>query len=111
MSFLLEDIMPKLLYCTTSDIIEAKKIAKVLLEEKLVACVNIIPTIQSMYRWKGAIETGSESALFIKTVDEKIGDTIARVKELHSYDVAEIIVLDLVDGSKDYFEFLRKETV
>jgi len=103
--------MPKLVYCTTSDIAEAKKIAKKLLEEKLVACVNIIPSIHSMYRWKGAIETGSESALLIKTVNEKISDTIDCVKELHSYDVAEIIVLDLVDGSNDYFEFLRKETI
>ncbi|MDG6218493.1 MAG: divalent-cation tolerance protein CutA [Candidatus Thermoplasmatota archaeon] len=103
--------MPKLVYCTTSDIAEAEKIAKTLLEEKLVACVNIIPSIRSMYRWKGAIEIGTESALFIKTVDGKVAETIDRVKELHSYDVAEIIALDLVDGSKEYFDFLRKETL
>lgn len=103
--------MPKLVYCTTSDIAEAEKIANTLLEEKLVACVNIIPSIRSMYRWKGSIEMGTESALFIKTVDGKVTETIDRVKELHSYDVAEIIVLDLVDGSKEYFDFLSKETL
>lgn len=103
--------MPKLIYCTTSGITEARSIATQLLEEKLVACVNIIPSVESIYRWKGKIETDREASLFIKTVDEKVKDTIKRINELHSYDVPEIIAFDLIDGLPDYFDFLRKETL
>lgn len=103
--------MPKLIYCSTSNIDEARMIAQRLLEEKLVACVNIIPTVESMYRWKGLIETEKETVLFIKTINEKVDATIKRITQLHSYDVPEIIVLSLVDGLKEYFDFLRKETI
>lgn len=103
--------MPKLIYCSTSNIDEARMIAQRLLEEKLVACVNIIPTVESMYRWKGLIETEKETVLFIKTINEKVDATVNRITQLHSYDVPEIIVLSLVDGLKEYFDFLRKETI
>lgn len=103
--------MPKLIYCSTSNIDEARMIAQRLLEEKLVACVNIIPTVESMYRWKGLIETEKETVLFIKTINEKVDATIKRITQLHSYGVPEIIVLSLVDGLKEYFNFLRKETI
>lgn len=103
--------MPKLIYCTTADIAEAHQISHQLLEEKLAVCVNIIPVIESIYRWKGEIESTKESVLFIKTVDEKVTKTIQRIKELHSYDVPEILVLDLIDGLPEYFDYLRKETL
>lgn len=103
--------MPKMIYCTTSDLIEAKKIAKILLEEKLVACVNIIPSVESMYTWNCSIENDTEAAMIIKTVDEKISVSINRIKELHSYDVPEILVLPIDHGLKEYLDFLRKETV
>ena len=103
--------MPKLIYCTTKDINEARLIAKTLLEEQLIACVNIVPAVESMYRWKGTIETEKETALFIKTVDEKVEQSIHRINQLHSYDVPEIIALPLVNGLTEYFDFLRKETL
>ncbi len=103
--------MPKLIYCTTSDITEAHEISHRLLDEKLVACVNIFPSIESIYRWNGEIETKKETALFVKTVDEKVTNTIQLIKDLHSYDVPEIIVLDLIDGLPEYFDYLRKETL
>ena len=103
--------MPKLIFCTTSDIKESRKISKELLNKKLVACVNILPSIESMYRWKGKIESDEESVLFIKTVDHRVKDTIDHIKKIHSYDVPEIIVIDLVDGLPDYFDFLQKETL
>jgi periplasmic divalent cation tolerance protein len=103
--------MPKLIYCTSKDISEARMMAKTLLEEKLVACVNIMPSIESMYRWKGIIESEKETALFIKTVDELVEKTIKRINQIHSYDVPEIIALPLVDGLPEYFDFLRKETL
>jgi len=103
--------MPKLIYCSTANVNEARTIAQRLLEEKLVACVNIIPAVESMYRWNGLIEKEKETVLFIKTINEKVDATIKRIDQLHSYDVPEIIVLPLVDGLKEYFDFLRKETV
>lgn len=103
--------MPKLIYCIVADITEARSIANTLLAEKMVSCVNIIPSVESVFRWKGKIETEKETAMFIKTVDEKVKDTIQRINTLHSYEVPEIVVLDFVDGLKDYFDFLRKETV
>lgn len=103
--------MPKLIYCTTTDIAEAHQISHKLIEEKLVACVNIIPLIESIYRWEGEIESTKESVLFIKTVDENVTKTIQRIKELHSYDVPEILVLDLIDGLPEYFDYVRKETL
>ncbi len=103
--------MAKLIYCTTADVMEARKIANMILEEKLAACVNIFPEVESIYRWKNRIETDKETALFIKTIDEKVATTIKRIQELHSYDVPEIIVVPLVDGLKDYFDFLKQETL
>lgn len=103
--------MPKLIYCSTKDNEEARTIAQTILKEKLVACVNIIPTVESLYRWKGDIENQKEAVMIIKTVDEKVKCTIKRIDELHSYDVPEIIVLPLVDGLPAYFDFLRKETL
>lgn len=103
--------MPKLIYCSTKDSKEARTIAQTILKEKLVACVNIIPTVESLYRWKGDIENQKEAVMIIKTVDEKVTDAIKRIHELHSYDVPEIIVLPLVDGLPAYFDFLRKETL
>jgi periplasmic divalent cation tolerance protein len=103
--------MPKLIYCSTKDSKEARTIAQTILKEKLVACVNIIPSVESMYRWKGDIENQKEAVMIIKTVDEKVKSTITRIHELHSYDVPEIIVLHLVDGLPAYFDFLRKETL
>lgn len=102
--------MAKLMYCTIENIIEARKLAKIILQEKLVACVNIIPAVESMYRWKGKIETENEVALFIKTVEEKIAPAIKRIQELHSYDVPEIIVLPIEDGLKEYLDYISKET-
>ena len=103
--------MPKLILCTTSDIKEAHDISNKLLDEKLVACVNIIPSVESIYRWKGKIVSDKESILFLKTVDEKVKDTMTFIKKIHSYDVPEIIVIDLIDGFSDYFDFLKKETL
>lgn len=103
--------MPKLIYCIAWGNTEARRIANTLLEEKLVACVNIIPGIESLFRWKEKIETEKETAMFIKTVDEKVKDTIQRINTLHSYEIPAIIVLNLIDGLNDYFDFLRKETV
>jgi len=85
---------------------EANSITKKLLEEKLVACVNIIPKVNSYYWWKGKIEFSKELLLIIKTESRLINKIISKVKSLHSYTVPEIISLPITNGNKDYLNWV-----
>ena len=102
--------MAAVVYTTFDDVIYARNIGHKLLEEQLVACINIIPKVESIYKWKGQIETASEVILIAKTVEKNVKKTILRLKELHSYDVPSIIVLPVVGGHKEYLEYLIRET-
>ena len=101
--------MYSLIYITTSEIMESKKIAMKLLEERLVACTNIIPQINSIYLWKGKIEADNESILIAKTRDDKVDQVIERVKELHSYETPCILQLEVKKGSEDYLQWMENE--
>lgn len=86
---------------------EARKIAHALVERKLAACVNIVPAIESVYRWQGKIESATEWLLLIKTeaaAFERLRDAI---QELHSYDLPECIMLEIRDGSTEYLGWLK----
>jgi len=97
--------------CTTvGNIQDARKIAHTLVEEQLVACVNIIPNIESVYRWKGRIEEDSEYVLIAKTVDDNVKKTIKRIEQIHTYDLPDIIVLPVTGGLKDYLGYIVNET-
>jgi len=98
------------IYTTIDDIKTARRIAQTLTEEQLVACVNIIPNIESVYRWKGKIENSNEIVLIAKTVDQNVKKTIQRIKQLHKYDVPDIIVLPIIGGLKGYLNYIIKET-
>jgi len=98
------------IYTTIDDIKIARRIAQTLTEEQLVACVNIIPNIESVYRWKGKIENSNEIVLIAKTVDQNVKKTIQRIKQLHKYDVPDIIVLPIIGGLKDYLDYISMET-
>lgn len=87
---------------------EAQKIAKKLVDERLAACVNAVDA-DSVYRWKGDVETAEETQLIIKTADDAVPDLTRRVEELHSYDLPEILTIDL-DGSPDYLDWIRGAT-
>ena len=97
-------------YTTVNNIQDARKIAHTLIDEQIVACVNIIPEVESIYKWKGKIEESSEYILIAKTVDENVGKTIDRIKDLHSYELPDIIVLPIIGGLKDYIDYINKET-
>ncbi|MDD1763385.1 MAG: divalent-cation tolerance protein CutA, partial [Methanobacteriaceae archaeon] len=79
--------MYSLIYITTSGEEESKKIAKKLLEERIVACANIIPSMKSFYWWEGEIEEDTESILILKTRSDNLDTIIRRVKDIHSYDI------------------------
>ena len=95
-------------FVTTSDLAEAKKIAEKVVEEKLAACVNIIPTVHSVYRWQEAIESATESKLIIKTTRQMVGSLTETIRRLHSYDVCEVTVLPIISGNVDYLNWVRE---
>jgi len=85
---------------------EVEKIAHPLVAEKLVACINVTE-VKSFFRWEGKMEAGKESLLVMKTRTDKISDVIARVRELHSYDVPEVIALPIIDGFEGYLDWVK----
>jgi len=89
---------------------EALKIARSLLEEHLVACVNIISPVRSLYRWEGKIWDEREWLLVIKTQKKRFEDLEKKVKSLHSYSVPEIIALPIVEGASSYLNWLKEMT-
>jgi periplasmic divalent cation tolerance protein len=101
--------MYSLIYITTSEILESKKIAKILLEERLAACTNIIPQITSLYLWKGDIEMDDESILLVKTRNDKVDQLIQRVEEIHSYETPCILQLEVKKGSEEYLHWIEDE--
>ncbi len=97
-----------LVLSTIDDLSEAKEIARKLIEDQLVACVNVIPDIASIYRWEGKIEESEEVLILIKTVKYRLDELISKVKDLHSYDVPEIIAISIEEGSMNYLKWLSK---
>ncbi|MCG6156986.1 divalent-cation tolerance protein CutA [Rubinisphaera margarita] len=97
----------QLIYCTTSSVEEAKRIGRTLVEEHHAACVNILPQMQSIYRWQDDVEEGSEAVLIVKTTAVHAEATMSRMKELHSYDCPALLCLDIAAGDGDYLEWLR----
>lgn len=85
---------------------EARKIAGAILAKKLTACVNILPGVESHYRWRGRIERSRECLLLIKTTRARTAALTRLVKSVHSYDVPEIIFVPIALGEKDYMKWL-----
>jgi periplasmic divalent cation tolerance protein len=95
---------------TAPDADKAAEIAKALVEEHLVACVNIIPGLRSIYRWEGKIADEAEVLCIIKTARDRFDQVAARIKSLHPYSVPEVIALPIVKGFEPYLEWVRKST-
>ncbi len=85
---------------------EARKIAAALVERRSAACVNIVGPIESMYRWKGAVESAQEWLLIIKTAAAQFERVRATLRELHSYELPECIELAVEDGSAEYLAWI-----
>jgi periplasmic divalent cation tolerance protein len=88
---------------------EAARIARAVVEERLAACVNILPgAVTSIYRWKGNVESAKERLLIIKTSRKRLAKLQASVERLHSYDVPEFVALPIVAGSREYLRWLSE---
>src|SRR5512141_3213765 len=90
--------------CATAE--EADRIARQLLEQRLAACVNILPGVRSLYRWQGAIEEAAECLLIIKSQQSLWEPLRAAIQSLHSYEVPEILLLPIADGAPPYLDWL-----
>lgn len=94
---------------TASNAEEAARIAHTVVEERLAACVTVVPGVQSTYRWKGAVERAEEWLLVIKSASHLLPDLEARVRGLHAYTVPEVIALPIVGGSAPYLRWLAEQ--
>jgi periplasmic divalent cation tolerance protein len=96
----------RIVLSTTGSEEEARKIARHLVEHQLAACVNLVPQIESIYRWQGKVESSKEWLLLIKTTAEKFPAVRDAIRELHSYELPECIAISIEDGSPDYLEWM-----
>ena len=87
----------------------ASSIARKLVELRLAACVNILPGVRSVYRWKGAVEESGETLLVIKSSRALFEQLRAAIEKLHAYEVPEVIALPIVEGARNYMEWLGVE--
>ncbi len=97
---------PRLIFCTCPDRECADKLANALVDERLAACVNILPGIRSVYRWEGKRETASETLLLIKTHHRAYPALERRILELHPYELPEIIAVPVENGLPAYLDWI-----
>jgi periplasmic divalent cation tolerance protein len=93
-------------FITTANNEEAARLAEMLVGQRLAACVQILPEIESVYRWQGKVERQRESLLFAKTTRSKFAELETEVRAIHSYETPEIVALPLTAGSLPYLEWL-----
>jgi periplasmic divalent cation tolerance protein len=96
----------RVVLCTAGSDAQAREIARALVERRLAACVNVVPGVCSTYRWRGEIVEEGETLMIVKTAASRIEALRLAVRELHSYDTPEILVLDVCGGDPDYLAWL-----
>jgi periplasmic divalent cation tolerance protein len=90
--------------------LDVDELVRLLVEQRLAACVNVLPPMRSTYRWKGAIETADERQVLIKTTRRRLADLQSSLAARHPFEVPEFLVLPVADGSAAYLQWLRAET-
>ena len=98
----------KLILTTHDDLVQARELARYLVEQRAAACVNIIPQLESVFHWENEVQTESEILLLIKTTDTKVEQVKAILEERHSYDVPEIIVFNGEVLHQPYMDWVRE---
>ncbi len=89
---------------------DARAFAQGIVSERLAACVNLLPLMESIYRWEGKVESEPERQVVVKTTRERVEDLWERVRELHPYDVPEFVVVPIVDGNDAYLRWVAEST-
>ncbi len=98
------------IYCTVPNKKEGKEIAKALIKYKLVACVNIIDKIESVFSWDGQLQEEKEALMIIKTKKELFDNVNKVIQKLHSYNVPEVIAIPIIDADETYLKWIEHET-
>jgi periplasmic divalent cation tolerance protein len=101
---------PTLAYITCPDIEEARRIGRTLVLERLAACVNILPKMESFYWWEGKLENDQETVLIAKIRDESRAALLERVVELHPYDTPCVLFIPVTGGNPEYLDWLARES-
>jgi len=89
---------------------EALSLARALVDRRLAACVNVVPGVRSIYRWKGAVHDDAEWILVVKTRAERFEEVRRTIRELHSYEQPEVVRLDIAEGDEGYLRWIEAET-
>lgn len=87
---------------------DALSLARALIDERLAACVNVLPEMLSIYRWKGSVDQDHEHQVVIKTTSDRLAALEARLRELHPYELPEFLVLDVPGGGAAYLAWVRE---
>ena len=96
-----------LVLVTCGSVQEARQIGRALVQERLAACVNVVQApVESIYRWKGRVDTAMEFLMIIKSSRERFSALEERIRKLHSYEIPEIIAVPIEKGSRDYLAWL-----
>ncbi len=102
--------MIRIVFSTIDDVHKAQQLATTLVNGKLAACVNIIPSVWSVYHWQGTVENAVENLLIIKTSEGRLDELMDRLRELHPYDLPEIIALPVETGLPEYLRWVVEIT-
>ena len=97
----------RIVLTTMADSEEAARLSRIFVDERLAACVTLLPAVQSIYRWKGEVESAAETLVLIKTATDQLAALEARLRELHSYETPEFVVLAVDAVSQPYLDWLQ----
>ena len=106
----MSDAAPRVVLVTAPDPEVARQLARTLVEERLIACANLLPGVTSVYRWEGAVQEEPEVLLVLKTRAGRLPELEARLGDLHPYDVPELVALDPSHVAAPYFAWLQAST-
>ena len=98
---------PQLTLCTTDSLDSAKTVARTLVKKRLVACVNIVPNVTSVYSWQGQVHEDTEWLMLIKSTAERLDEIKNVIGTIHSYESPELISINIEDGLPDYLQWLQ----
>jgi periplasmic divalent cation tolerance protein len=103
----MEQLEPVIVLTTWPVATDPASFAATIVNERLAACVNLLPPMESVFRWEGAVDRAAERQVIIKTARARVPALLARVKSLHPYEVPELLVLSVAGGSEAYLEWIR----